>query len=127
MAGMEKPKALHYVVEIARRLRQNQTSAEEMLWACLRSRRLIGAKFRRQQPLGRYIADFYCHEARSAIEVQGGLHSHEDQREYDDIRQEVIEQLGIKILSFTNEEVMYNLEGTLSKIINALTPTDSYA
>ena len=102
---MENPKVLHYVVEIARRLRQNQTSAEEALWACLRNRRLIGAKFRRQHPLGRYIADFYCHEATLVVELQGGIHNQKDQREYDAIREEVIEQLGIKILSFANEEV----------------------
>jgi very-short-patch-repair endonuclease len=119
---MENPRVLRYVVEIARRLRRSQTSAEEILWACLRNRRLIGAKFHRQHPLGRYIADFYCHEARLVVELQGGIHSHEDQREYDAIREEVIEQLGIKVLSFANEEVTQNLEGTLSKIIDALTP-----
>jgi very-short-patch-repair endonuclease len=126
-AAMENPKVLHYVVEIARRLRRNQTSTEEILWACLRNRRLCGNKFRRQQPLGRYIADFYCHEAKLVVEIQGGIHSHEDQREYDDIRQEVIEQLGIKILSFTNEEVTQNLEDTLSKIINTLPPNPATA
>jgi very-short-patch-repair endonuclease len=89
-------------------LRRNRPSAEEILWACLRNHRLIGAKFRRQHPLGRYIADFYCHEARLAIELQGGIHNQTDQREYDAIREEVIEQLGIKILHFTNDEVKQN-------------------
>jgi very-short-patch-repair endonuclease len=57
------------------------------------------------------------------VELQGGIHNQKDQREYDAIREEVIEQFGIKILSFANEEVTQNLEGTLLKIINALTPT----
>jgi very-short-patch-repair endonuclease len=56
------------------------------------------------------------------VELQGGIHNQKDQREYDAIREEVIEQLGIKILSFANEEVTQDLEGTLSKIINVLPP-----
>jgi very-short-patch-repair endonuclease len=56
------------------------------------------------------------------VELQGGIHNQKDQREYDAIREEVIEQLGIKILSFANEEVTLDLEGTLSKIINVLPP-----
>lgn len=119
---MEKPIVPKYVVELARKLRQSQTSAEEMLWECLRDRRLAGAKFRRQHPLGRYIADFYCHEGRLVVELQGGIHSLEDQRQYDAIRQEIIQQQGIKVITFSNHDVEQNLEGVLQKIADTLTP-----
>ena len=108
------------VVELARGLRGRQTSTEEMLWARLRNRRLAGAKFRRQHPLVRYIADFYCHEARLVIELEGGLHDREEQREYDAIRQETIEQQGIVVLRIRNDEVKQDLESVLIRIVDAL-------
>ena len=120
---MEKIKTPFYVVELARQLRRKQTPAEEVLWACLRNRRLAGAKFRRQHTLGRYIADFYCHEARLVIELQGSIHDKDDQREYDAARQEMIEQQGIIVLHFKNEEVMRDLEGVLAEIEKTLTPS----
>lgn len=109
------------VVELARGLRGRQTSSEQILWDCLRNRRLAGAKFRRQRPLGRYIADFYCHEARLVIELEGIGHDEEEQRENDTVRQETIEQQGIVVLSFTNEEVIRDLDAVLIKIMEALT------
>ena len=78
---MQKPSHPRYIVESARRLRRSQTGAEKVLWGCLRNRGIMGAKFRRQYPIGRYIADFYCHEAHLAIELQGGIHEKKDQKE----------------------------------------------
>ena len=69
--ALGKIKKPRYVVDLARQLRKDQTTAEQLLWACLRDRRIAGAKFRRQHPLGRYIADFYCHEANLVIELEG--------------------------------------------------------
>ena len=117
---MEKAKVPRYVVERARQLQKGQTAAEEMLGKCLRDRRLDGAKFRRQHPFGRYIADFYCPEAHLAIELEGGIHNLASQREYDAIRQEIITQQGVQILTFKNAEIVSDLDSSLSKILATL-------
>ena len=118
--GMEKKNVPRYVVGIARRLRQRPTDAEEILWACLRNRRTTGAKFRRQHPLGRYIADFYCQDARLAVELDGGVHDIVAQGEYDAIRQEELEQRGVRVLRIRNAEVTNDLPATLRRIVEVL-------
>ncbi|MCH7606004.1 MAG: endonuclease domain-containing protein, partial [Chloroflexi bacterium] len=105
---------------LARRLRGRSTGAEETLWGCLRNRRMSGAKFRRQHPLGRYIADFYCHEARLVIELEGPIHEKDDQKGYDRVRKDIIRQQGIRLLRFTNEEITSDLNTVLSRIFEAL-------
>ncbi len=92
------------------------------MWACLRDRRLGGAKFRRQHPLGRYILDFYCHEARLAVELEGSVHYEESQQAYDAVRREGIEELGIRVLVLKNEELVQDVESTLARIGEALAP-----
>ena len=114
-----------YVTLLARRLRRNQTSAEQALWACLRNRQLGNAKFRRQQPFGRYILDFYCSESHLAVELEGSVHDQANQVEYDAVRYAEIEQAGIKVLAFKNEEVFQDLERVLTQIGDALTPSPS--
>ena len=74
---LSSPDLLH----VARELRQKQTPAEEILWALLRRKNLVGLKFRRQQQLGPFIADFYCHRARLVVEVDGGVHETRERRE----------------------------------------------
>ncbi len=118
--ALGKIKEPRYVVDLARQLRKDQTTAEQLLWACLRDRRIAGAKFRRQHPLGRYIADFYCHEANLVIELEGSIHNKEGQREYDAARQEIMEQRGITVLYFRNDRLIRELEGVLAEIVNAL-------
>jgi len=88
-----------------------------MLWKCLRNRQLNGLKFRRQHPLGRYIADFYCAEARLVIELEGKVHSKAGQREYDKIRKEELEARGLRVMKFNNEEVLKRAEMILTKIV----------
>lgn len=122
---MEKPRVPHYVVELARKPRRRQSTAEEMLWACLRDRHLAGSKFRRQHPLGRYIADFYCHEAGLVIELQGDIHQNPTQIEYDAIRQNILEEAGIQFLIFHNDDVSQSLEIVLTQILDSLTPGPS--
>src|SRR5487761_1876979 len=73
-----------YLVELCRTMRREPAEPEAWLWACLRGRRLAGAKFRRQRPLGRYIADFCCEEAKLVVELDGGVHASQD--EYDSLR-----------------------------------------
>ncbi|HEY6436946.1 MAG TPA: endonuclease domain-containing protein [Ignavibacteriaceae bacterium] len=103
--------------EYGRILRQRQTEAEEKLWHLLRNRKLNGLKFRRQHPLDKYIADFYCHEKRLAIELDGGIHKSQTQREIDDERTSVLNRIGITVLRFKNEEVFNNSKVVTDSII----------
>jgi very-short-patch-repair endonuclease len=101
----------------ARDLRLNTTEAENILWNAIRNKRLNGTKFRRQHPIGRYIADFYCHEARLIIEVDGEIHNTIDSQEYDKNRSQVLEELDIKVIRFTNFEILNNLDEILIQIL----------
>lgn len=98
----------------ARQLRQQQTSAEQMLWECLRARRLYGAKFRRQHNIGQFIADFYCHEALLVIELDGPIH--QNKTEQDAERDAWMQACGLKVLRFTNERIVDDLESVLTEI-----------
>ena len=117
---VEKAHTPKYVPGLARRLRTNSTGTEAVLWAALRNRKLDGAKFRRQHPLGRFIADFYCHEALLVIELDGGVHDDASQVEYDLVRQKEIEERGLTVLRIKNGEVNDNLSATLNKIADVL-------
>src|SRR6476620_5961454 len=98
----------------ARKLRKEMTDAEKILWACLSKNQLNGVRFRKQHPVGDYIADFYCHEFKLVIEVDGKIH--DNQKEYDDMRDRELGALGLKVIRFTNAEVVANIEGVLGKI-----------
>ena len=100
--------------EIFRRaasLRKNMTEAEKKLWAVLRRKQLKGKRFRRQHPISTFIADFYCHETMLVIEVDGGIHISTDQREKDTGREYEMQKLGLRIIRFSNEEIMNNISG----------------
>ena len=96
-------------------LRQKLTPSEEILWKGLKGKQL-GVKFRRQHPIHNYIADFYCHEKKLVIEVDGGYHLEPEQKENDKLRSEQINELGVSIIRFTNEEVLTNIEHIITKI-----------
>lgn len=98
----------------AKELRTNQTITEKLLWYQLRNRQVNNLKFRRQHPIGSYIVDFYCFEAKLVIEVDGD--SHLDQVEYDLQRTHWLEEQGLRVLRFTNEEVYFNLDGVIEAI-----------
>ena len=102
----------------ARRLRRDATPAEKKLWSALRGSRLAGFKFRRQQRIGRYIADFACQSARLVIEVDGD--SHAQQIEYDARRTQFLAEEGYQVLRFANSDVINNLEGVCRLIELAL-------
>lgn len=103
-------------------LRMDLTEAEEILWEAVRDRRLNNCKFRRQHALKNYVADFYCHEAKLVIELDGGIHGEQDQKEYDRDRTSVLNEYGIKVIRFQNEEVINNIEIVLDKVRKCLTP-----
>ncbi len=100
--------------KFARTLRKHMTPAEDILWRRLRGSHFHGAKFRRQVPFDRYVADFYCHAAKLVVELDGK--QHDWVVDYDDGRTEVIENLGVRVLRFTNAEVCNDLESVLNRI-----------
>ncbi len=104
------------LVVFARELRKNQTDAEALLWNLLRSRRFCGFKFRRQYPLEGYVLDFYCHETKLAIELDGGGHNFAEQRLYDKERTNIIEASGVRVIRFWNNEVLSQLDVALEQI-----------
>ena len=108
------------ILQYARELRHNQTDAEKLLWSILRNRRLGDFKFRRQHPLGRHILDFYCHEAKLSIELDGGQHNTDEGRRHDEKRTLAIANQGIQELRFWNHEVLQETEAVLEVIWNAL-------
>ena len=104
----------------AREQRKHMTPAEKKLWSKIRGKAL-GVKFRRQHPINRFIADFYCHEARLIVEVDGGYHEEEEKKKaYDLGRTRELEEFGIRVIRFMNEEVEEDLEGTVERIREVL-------
>ena len=99
----------------ARELRHEMTPAEKKLWASLRTNRLEGLHFRRQQVIEPYIVDFYCHQAALVVEVDGGVHQH--QQDYDQKREEDLRAHGLRVVRFTNREVNENIKGVLEEIL----------
>lgn len=112
-------------VRRARSFRKKPTDGESRLWSELRNRLLAGFKFRRQHPLGTRVFDFYCDEAKLAIELDGSGHSYDLKREDDLDREIEAYEKGVRILRFTNEEVFQNLDGVLNLIIYAIDPEKS--
>ncbi|HSD59296.1 MAG TPA: endonuclease domain-containing protein [Burkholderiales bacterium] len=104
----------------AKALRSRMTDAEQSLWRHLRAHRLVGGKFKRQQPLGPYVVDFVCFQGRLVIEVDGGQHqgSEADRR-----RDAWLQRQGFKVLRFWDNEVLTNLPAVLDRIVENLAPS----
>ena len=106
---------MHYIKKIfARQLRKEQTAEERIIWELLRDRRYMNLKFRRQHDIDGFIVDFYCHEARLVVEIDGKIH--DKQKDYDLLRQSLIEEKGIRVVRITNEEVNTDVGAVLKKI-----------
>jgi len=103
--------------ERARRLRQDATKAETALWYQLRSRRLNGHKFVRQEPIGPYTVDLVCRESRLVIEVDGGQHA---ENPHDAVRDKWLADHNYRVLRFWNNDVLGNIAGVLEAIATAL-------
>jgi very-short-patch-repair endonuclease len=120
MGGWQTPAAVWKDLKpLAREMRKEPTEAEDVLWQRLRGKQL-GARFRRQHAIDRFIVDFYAHEPRLIIEVDGPVH--ETQKEYDAMRQSFLESLGYRVLRFTNEQVLQDVHAVLRVIQAALEP-----
>jgi very-short-patch-repair endonuclease len=105
----------------ARDLRKHQTDAEKKLWNLLRSRQIGDAKFRRQHPIGQYIADFYCHKHQLVIELDGSQHFTPEGKAHDSERTAHLEERGIRVLRFDNRQVLTETEAVLEEIHRAVT------
>lgn len=115
-----KPRLSRELLDKARELRANPTETEKLLWVFLRGRQMCGIKFRRQHPIGTHIVDFYSHEARLVIELDGGQHGDDCQRLYDAKRTAELERLGLRVLPFWNNEVLAETDGVLLRIRHVL-------
>ncbi len=103
----------------AREMRHPQTTAETTLWNVLRNKS-TGYKFRRQHPIDMFIIDFYCAEAKLLIEIDGDSHFIPKQEEYDKARTEYLEDLGYKVIRFTNNDVRYHILAVADEIMQTV-------
>jgi very-short-patch-repair endonuclease len=102
-------------VPLARKLRLTPTDAEIRVWSRLRGKQLEGFRFRRQHPLGPYVVDFFCAEAKFIVEVDGGQHADDGEA-----RTRWLEARGYRVIRFWNNDVLANTEGVLRIILDAL-------
>ena len=112
--------AIGKLYQYGRELRQSATKAEKILWEYLRNRNLDGLKFRRQHPIGKFIADFYCHEMKLVVELDGAVHDGKMNVQYDDSRTLELKGSGIKVIRFRNSEVENNISFVLNEIRKAI-------
>lgn len=113
------PDRYELLKEYARENRKNMTLAESFLWENLRANAL-GHKFLRQHVIGDYIVDFVCRDDGLVVEVDGAYHTEREQVVNDEIRTHDLESMGFRVIRFTNEEVLYDIEAVLEEIENQL-------
>ena len=104
----------------AKRLRTEATELERKLWSRLRNGQINGLRFRRQQPIGPYIADFFCSAAKLIVELDGSQHGAENNREYDLRRTSFMSTHGYRVLRFTNHDLLQDCEAVLGSIVRAV-------
>lgn len=109
---------------VARENRKNPTKAEKRMWyEILNRKQFEGYKFSRQKPIDNFIADFYCAQLQLVIEIDGD--SHAEKEDYDTFRTEVLQKFGLRIVRYTNDEVLNNVEGVYEDLCNKLIPPTS--
>ena len=108
------------IKERARFMRRNPTPAEQVLWRRLRGRQIGGFHFRRQHPISRFIVDFYCAAAWLVIEIDGSIHDAAEQREYDAARQAHLEEVGLRVLRFSNAAVINKSDAVVEVIAESV-------
>jgi len=110
---------IHYnknLKELARKLRNNSTRSEVLLWYHIKGKQMMGYDFHRQKPIDRFIVDFFCNTLRLAIELDGYSHDFEDVYEKDINKEKRLNELGIKVLRFDDREVIQNMDNVLRVI-----------
>jgi very-short-patch-repair endonuclease len=108
------------IIRRAKLLRMSMTPAERVLWESLRRKQLKDIRFRRQHPISCFIVDFFCHRAGLVIEIDGDVHSEKEQSERDENRTYELEKLGLRVIRFSNEEVLNETQKVLDCIQNEL-------
>jgi very-short-patch-repair endonuclease len=108
--------AIGKLYQYGRELRQSSTKAEKILWEYLRNRNLDGWKFRRQHPVDKFIADFYCHEKKLVVELDGAVHDDKMNAQYDEARSYELKGSAITVIRFRNGEVENNISFVLNEI-----------
>lgn len=103
------------VFEFAKTLRRDMTGAEKKLWSYINDKKL-GFRFKPQHPISGFIADFYCHKAKLSIELDGEIHLGPKAKEYDTNREAVLKKFGIRVIRFTNKQVMDNIDMVVDEI-----------
>ncbi|MGZ8517516.1 MAG: endonuclease domain-containing protein, partial [Chitinophagaceae bacterium] len=112
--------ASHIIFGNAKHLRKNMTDAEKVLWFYLK-KGIEGFKFRRQHPIGLYIADFYCHKAKLIVEIDGSIHNQKDVKNADETRQKELEGWGHQVIRFTNQQVITQADRVIASTTKTLT------
>ena len=106
----------------SRQLRSNMTDAEKLLWSKVRKKQINGHQFYRQRIIGSYIVDFYCPKAKLIVEIDGGQHYSDEGIRRDNLRDEYMAQLGVKVLRFSDREVFENVSGVVERIYETCNP-----
>jgi len=104
---------MHPLLPLARRFRKEHTRAELLLWLYLRNKQVKGIKFKRQVPIGRYIVDFASIQQKLIIEIDGGQHNEDIQKQKDNQRTQFLESQGYRVIRVWNNEIMHNIEGVV--------------
>ena len=107
-------------IDRSRELRATMTPAEREFWDMVRNRRMCGLKFRRQQIIDGFVVDFYCDSLGLCVEIDGGVHDYGERKEYDQNRDEALCRRGLKILRFTNDEVLKNRDYVIERLKGAM-------
>ena len=104
------------VFKKAKELRKYETYAEKILWTKLNRNQIFGLQFRRQHPIDRFIADFYCAKIKLVVEVDGSIHELPENLDYDIGRSEIMNDFGITVIRFSNEQIINEIDTTIKKI-----------
>jgi very-short-patch-repair endonuclease len=104
------------IFKMAKELRKEETEAEKMLWKKLNKKQIMGLHFRRQHPINMFIADFYCAKIKLVIEIDGSIHEIPEYQQHDTGRSEILNDFGITVIRFTNEQVLEEIDHTINQI-----------
>jgi very-short-patch-repair endonuclease len=106
------------IFKLAKELRKNETEAEKILWSKLNKNQIMGLQFRRQHPINIFIADFYCAKLKLVIEADGDIHEIPEYQNHDIGRSDMLNDFGITVIRFTNEQIIQEIDYTMNQIEN---------
>jgi len=104
------------IFKLAKELRKSQTEAEKILWSKLNKNQILGLQFRRQHPINKFIADFFCAKIKLVVEIDGNIHDIPEYHNHDLGRSNVLNDFGITVIRFTNEQIIQEIDYTVNQI-----------